>query len=163
MSQRQRTLMLCLSLLVTTPVTAKTIASIDSTALEARWQNFAKTAAQTQPAVEFPYAHCFKRAAATQKLPETLLLAVARGAGPSAIHSESACTPPPGGVDGLHLAQQVERRLHQVELAVPVAVDRRLADAGAGGHAGTLSPFALVREVRQFFDGPIALSGSITV
>ena len=79
MSQRQRTLMLCLSLLVTTPVTAKTIAYIDSTALEARWQNFAKTAAQTQPAVEFPYAHCFKRAAATHKLPETLLLAVARG------------------------------------------------------------------------------------
>ena len=79
MSQRQRTLMLCLSLLVTTPVTAKTIASIDSTVLEARWQNFAKTAARTQPAVEFPYAHCFKRAAATHKLPETLLLAVARG------------------------------------------------------------------------------------
>ena len=37
-----------------------------------------------------------------------------------------------------------------------------LVCAGAGGHAGTLSPFALVREVRQFFDGPVALSGSIT-
>lgn len=37
-----------------------------------------------------------------------------------------------------------------------------LVCAGAGGHAGTLSPFALVREVRRFFDGPIALSGSIT-
>ncbi len=37
-----------------------------------------------------------------------------------------------------------------------------LVCAGAGGHAGTLSPFALVREVRQFFDGPIALSGCIT-
>jgi len=36
-----------------------------------------------------------------------------------------------------------------------------LVCAGAGGHAGTLSPFALVSEVRQFFDGPIALSGSI--
>ncbi len=33
--------------------------------------------------------------------------------------------------------------------------------AGAGGHAGTLSPFALVREMREIFDGPIALSGSI--
>jgi nitronate monooxygenase len=33
--------------------------------------------------------------------------------------------------------------------------------AGAGGHAGTLSPFALVQEIRQFFDGPLALSGSI--
>lgn len=37
-----------------------------------------------------------------------------------------------------------------------------LVCAGAGGHAGTLSPFALVSEVREFFDGPIALSGSIT-
>jgi len=34
--------------------------------------------------------------------------------------------------------------------------------AGAGGHAGTLSPFALVSEIREFFDGPIALSGSIS-
>jgi nitronate monooxygenase len=37
-----------------------------------------------------------------------------------------------------------------------------LVCAGAGGHAGMLSPFALLREVRRFFDGPIALSGSIT-
>ena len=34
--------------------------------------------------------------------------------------------------------------------------------AGAGGHAGTLSPFGLVSEIREFFDGPIALSGSIS-
>ena len=33
--------------------------------------------------------------------------------------------------------------------------------AGAGGHAGTKSPFALMQELRQWFDGPIALSGSI--
>jgi len=33
--------------------------------------------------------------------------------------------------------------------------------AGAGGHAGTLSPFALVAEIRQWFDGPVALSGAI--
>jgi nitronate monooxygenase len=33
--------------------------------------------------------------------------------------------------------------------------------AGAGGHAGVLSPFALVQEIRQWFDGPVALSGSI--
>ena len=33
--------------------------------------------------------------------------------------------------------------------------------AGAGGHAGTLSPFALVQEIRAWFDGPVALSGSI--
>ena len=33
--------------------------------------------------------------------------------------------------------------------------------AGAGGHAGTTSPFALIQEIRQWFDGPLALSGSI--
>jgi nitronate monooxygenase len=33
--------------------------------------------------------------------------------------------------------------------------------AGAGGHAGALSPFALVQELREFFDGPLALSGAI--
>ena len=33
--------------------------------------------------------------------------------------------------------------------------------AGAGGHAGTLSPFAMIQEIRQWFDGPVALSGSI--
>ncbi len=33
--------------------------------------------------------------------------------------------------------------------------------AGAGGHAGTLSPFALIQEIRAWFDGPVALSGSI--
>ena len=32
---------------------------------------------------------------------------------------------------------------------------------GAGGHAGVKSPFALVQEIRQWFDGPLALSGSI--
>ncbi|MCV3736626.1 nitronate monooxygenase family protein [Rhizobium sp. TRM96647] len=33
--------------------------------------------------------------------------------------------------------------------------------AGAGGHAGTLSPFALVQEIRTWFDGPLILSGAI--
>ncbi|MDY0747054.1 nitronate monooxygenase family protein [Paucibacter sp. R3-3] len=33
--------------------------------------------------------------------------------------------------------------------------------AGAGGHAGIKSPFALVQEIREWFDGPIALSGAI--
>src|SRR3982751_4058228 len=33
--------------------------------------------------------------------------------------------------------------------------------AGAGGHAGTLSPFALVQEIRQWFEGPLILSGAI--
>ncbi|MEY2952471.1 MAG: hypothetical protein RLZZ401_558 [Pseudomonadota bacterium] len=33
--------------------------------------------------------------------------------------------------------------------------------AGAGGHAGVKSPFALIQEIRQWFDGPVALSGAI--
>lgn len=33
--------------------------------------------------------------------------------------------------------------------------------AGAGGHAGQQSPFALIREIRSWFDGPLALSGAI--
>ena len=33
--------------------------------------------------------------------------------------------------------------------------------AGAGGHAGTLSPLALIQEIREWFDGPLLLSGSI--
>ncbi|GIX18498.1 NAD(P)H-dependent flavin oxidoreductase [Erythrobacter cryptus] len=33
--------------------------------------------------------------------------------------------------------------------------------AGAGGHAGALSPFALMQEIREWFDGPVALSGAI--
>ena len=34
--------------------------------------------------------------------------------------------------------------------------------AGAGGHAGVKSPFALISEIRQWFDGPVALSGAIS-
>lgn len=36
-----------------------------------------------------------------------------------------------------------------------------LVAAGAGGHAGVISPFAFVAETRQWFDGPLALSGAI--
>jgi nitronate monooxygenase len=53
--------------------------------------------------------------------------------------------------------------IRHAEKALEAGVDGLiLVCAGAGGHAGTLSPFALVREVRRFFDGPIALSGAIT-
>ncbi len=46
--------------------------------------------------------------------------------------------------------------------AIEKGADGLIAVAtGAGGHAGRLSPFALVQELRQWFDGPIALSGSI--
>jgi nitronate monooxygenase len=34
--------------------------------------------------------------------------------------------------------------------------------AGAGGHAGVKSPFALISEIREWFDGPVALSGAIS-
>ncbi len=47
--------------------------------------------------------------------------------------------------------------------AISVGVDGLiLVAAGAGGHAGTMSPFALISEIRQFWDGPIALSGVIS-
>jgi nitronate monooxygenase len=52
--------------------------------------------------------------------------------------------------------------LRHAEKALEAGVDGLiLVAAGAGGHAGALSPFALVGEVRKFFKGPIALSGSI--
>ena len=53
--------------------------------------------------------------------------------------------------------------LRHAQKAIEAGVDGLiLVAAGAGGHAGTLSPFALLAEVRRIFDGPIALSGAIT-
>lgn len=53
--------------------------------------------------------------------------------------------------------------VRHAEKALEAGVDGLiLVCAGAGGHAGTLSPFALVGEVRRFYDGPIVLSGAIT-
>jgi nitronate monooxygenase len=52
--------------------------------------------------------------------------------------------------------------VRHAQKAIEAGVDGLvLVCAGAGGHAGTLSPFALVSEIKQFFMGPIALSGSI--
>jgi nitronate monooxygenase len=52
--------------------------------------------------------------------------------------------------------------VRHAEKALEAGVDGLiLVCAGAGGHAGTLSPFALVGELRKFYDGPIALSGAI--
>lgn len=49
------------------------------------------------------------------------------------------------------------------EKAAEAGVDGIIAvAAGAGGHAGLLSPFALVSEIREFFDGAIILSGAMT-
>ncbi|MCJ2006911.1 NAD(P)H-dependent flavin oxidoreductase [Methylobacterium sp. J-092] len=53
--------------------------------------------------------------------------------------------------------------VRHAEKALEAGVDGLiLVCAGAGGHAGTLSPFALLGEVRRFYDGPIILSGAIT-
>lgn len=52
--------------------------------------------------------------------------------------------------------------IRHAKKAVDEGVDGLIAVCtGAGGHAGTLSPFALVPELRKFWQGPIALSGSI--
>jgi nitronate monooxygenase len=53
--------------------------------------------------------------------------------------------------------------VRHAEKALTAGADGLIAvAAGAGGHAGTLSPFALIAEIRAFFDGPLALAGSIT-
>ncbi|MRV76747.1 nitronate monooxygenase [Duganella sp. FT92W] len=74
--------------------------------------------------------------------------------------------PPPEMLDAIHSYGGIV--LHDVinirhaQKALEAGVDGLiLVASGAGGHAGTLSPFALVGEVRRFFDGPVALSGSI--
>lgn len=74
--------------------------------------------------------------------------------------------PPPEMLDAIHSYGGIV--LHDVisirhaQKALEAGVDGLiLVAAGAGGHAGALSPFALVGEIRKFFQGPIALSGSI--
>jgi nitronate monooxygenase len=74
--------------------------------------------------------------------------------------------PPPEMLDAIHSYGGIV--LHDVisirhaRKALEAGVDGLiLVAAGAGGHAGSLSPFALVGEVRKFFKGPLALSGSI--
>ena len=74
--------------------------------------------------------------------------------------------PPKELIDGAHAYGGIV--LHDVinarhaKKALEAGVDGLiLVAAGAGGHAGTLSPFALVGEIRQFYDGLIVLSGSI--
>jgi nitronate monooxygenase len=53
--------------------------------------------------------------------------------------------------------------LHHARKAADAGADGIIAvAAGAGGHAGTLSPFALIAEIRAFFDKTVVLSGAIT-
>ena len=64
------------------------------------------------------------------------------------------------GYGGLVFHDVVKAR--HARRAVAAEVDGLiLVCAGAGGHAGSLSPFALIEEVRAFYDGPLALSGAI--
>jgi nitronate monooxygenase len=62
---------------------------------------------------------------------------------------------------GLVLHDVISAR--HAEKAVAAGVDGLIAVcAGAGGHAGTLSPFALTAEIRSFFDGTLALAGALS-
>ena len=76
----RRTLILLLAgLAVPSLLPAKTDPSVDVGSIESRWQDYAAVAQDSRPAMAFPYAECCQRAAKTHGLPETLLLAVARG------------------------------------------------------------------------------------
>ncbi|WP_039986442.1 NAD(P)H-dependent flavin oxidoreductase [Paraglaciecola mesophila] len=53
-------------------------------------------------------------------------------------------------------------RADHAKKAIQAGVDGIIiVTAGAGGHAGEINPFALVREIREFWDGPLALAGAI--
>lgn len=53
-------------------------------------------------------------------------------------------------------------KTHHAKKAVAAGVDGLIVvGAGAGGHGGTLNPFALVREIREFWQGPLILAGAI--
>lgn len=54
-------------------------------------------------------------------------------------------------------------KTHHAKKAVAAGVDGLIVvGAGAGGHGGTLNPFALVREIREFWQGPLILAGAIS-
>lgn len=64
------------------------------------------------------------------------------------------------GWGGITLHDIIDNRF--AKKAVEKGADGLIAvAAGAGGHAGTLSPLALIREIREWFDGPLCLSGAI--
>ncbi|TPW29086.1 nitronate monooxygenase [Martelella alba] len=65
------------------------------------------------------------------------------------------------GYGGLVFHDVISRR--HAQKAADAGVDGLIAvSAGAGGHAGTINPFALISEIRAVFSGPIALSGAIS-
>lgn len=75
--------------------------------------------------------------------------------------------PPAAVVEAIHsyggLVFHDVINVRHAKKAISQGVDGIIAVCtGAGGHAGTLSPFALVKEIREFFDGTIILSGSMS-
>jgi nitronate monooxygenase len=99
----------------------------------------------TNPRIEQDLATCVK-----WKVPLVITSLGARPEVNQAVH----------GYGGLTLHDVINDRF--AHKAVEKGADGLiLVAAGAGGHAGPLSPFALVQEVRAWFDGPIALSGAI--
>ena len=65
------------------------------------------------------------------------------------------------GYGGLVFHDVISRR--HAEKAIEAGVDGVIAVcAGAGGHAGTINPFALVAEIRRFYDGAVVLAGAIS-
>ncbi len=78
MSELPRLILVFAALWVASSVAAKT-SPIAPAVLEAKWRTYADTAQLMEPAMQFPYEHCFQRAAAAHDLPVTLLLAIARG------------------------------------------------------------------------------------
>lgn len=75
--------------------------------------------------------------------------------------------PPAEVVDAVHsyggLVFHDVINVRHAEKAIEQGVDGIIAVcAGAGGHAGTTSPFALIKEIRRFFDGALILSGSMS-
>ena len=82
------------------------------------------------------------------------------------IYITSLQAPPKELIDAAHACGGIVLHdvvnLRHAEKALKAGVDGLIVvAAGAGGHAGTLSPFALVNEVRRIFSGPVALSGAM--
>ncbi|TDR31515.1 NAD(P)H-dependent flavin oxidoreductase [Hydromonas duriensis] len=74
--------------------------------------------------------------------------------------------PPKELVDGAHayggIVLHDVTNVHHAKKALAAGVDGLILVAtGAGGHAGTINPFALVGEIRQFYDGLVVLAGAI--
>lgn len=79
----------------------------------------------------------------------------------TSLHAPEAVVAAAHGYGGLVLHDVTNVR--HAKRALDAGVDGLiLVAAGAGGHAGQISPFALVNEIRAFYDGPLALSGCIS-